>query len=397
MKASPKLFVHINDFEILFIIGNFDDQNNFKLLEKIVLSLENSNGKKILDLDNITEHVKKKILEIEQKINFTFSRLIVTLDIFETSFFNLSGFKKLNGTQVTKENITYILNTLKSCIDENEKNKKILHIFNSEYCLDRKKIDNLPIGLFGDFYTHELSFNLINKIDFKNLENIFKKCNLKIEKILLESFVKGSIISEKNFNLDCFFYIQMSQSNTKIFYVQNDSIKFEQKFNFGTEIIEKDISKVTSLKIEEIKKIIQKNSNIKNTLETDYIEDEYFKNKNYKKISKKLLSSIAEARIMELSQLLLFQNINISTQLNKFKVIFFEIEDDHNFECFKEDYENSFSRNNNFELKIVKKIGAEEMVDAAYKIVHFGWKKEAIPVTNLKKPLFSRFFEKIFN
>ena len=189
----------------------------------------------------------------------------------------------------------------------------------------------------------------------------------------------------------------MSQSNTKIFYVQNDSIKFEQKFNFGTEIIEKDISKVTSLKIEEIKKIIQKNSNIKNTLETDYIEDEYFKNKNYKKISKKLLSSIAEARIMELSQLLLFQNINISTQLNKFKVIFFEIEDDHNFECFKEDYENSFSRNNNFELKIVKKIGAEEMVDAAYKIVHFGWKKEAIPVTNLKKPLFSRFFEKIFN
>ena len=397
MKASPKLFVHINDFEILFIIGNFDDQNNFKLLEKIVLSLENSNGKRILDLDNITEHVKKKILEIEQKINFTFSRLIVTLDIFETSFFNLSGFKKLNGTQVTKENITYILNTLKSCIDENEKNKKILHIFNSEYCLDRKKIDNLPIGLFGDFYTHELSFNLINKIDFKNLENIFKKCNLKIEKILLESFVKGSMISEKNFNLDCFFYIQMSQSNTKIFYVQNDSIKFEQKFNFGTEIIEKDISKVTSLKIEEIKKIIQKNSNIKNTLETDYIEDEYFKNKNYKKISKKLLSSIAEARIMELSQLLLFQNINISTQLNKFKVIFFEIEDDHNFECFKEDYENFFSRNNNFELKIVKKIGAEEMVDAAYKIVHFGWKKEAIPVTNLKKPLFSRFFEKIFN
>ena len=43
-----------------------------------------------------------------------------------------------------------------SYIDENEKNKKILNIFNSEYILDKKKLDNLPIGLFGDFYAHEL-------------------------------------------------------------------------------------------------------------------------------------------------------------------------------------------------------------------------------------------------
>ena len=71
------------------------------------------------------------------------------------------------------------------------------------------------------------------------MENIFKKCNLKIEKILLESFVKGSIASNKNFNLDSFFYIQINQNITKIFVVEKDSIKFEQKFKFGTEIIEK--------------------------------------------------------------------------------------------------------------------------------------------------------------
>ena len=33
------------------------------------------------------------------------------------------------------------------------------------------------------------------------------------------------------------------------------------------------------------------------------------------------------------------------------------------------------------------------MVNAANKIVHFGWKKEAIPVPNFKKTIFSRFFE----
>tara|TARA_B100000035_G_C21025700_1_gene566117 strand:+ start:248 stop:1441 length:1194 start_codon:yes stop_codon:yes gene_type:complete len=397
MKNHPKLFAQIDDFEILLTAVKFDDQNNFKLLEKIILPIKNSSVKGISDLDNITELIKKSVLEVEQKINFTFSRLIIILNNFEISFFNLSGFRKLNGTQVSKENITYILNTLMSYIDENEKNKKILHIFNSEYILDKKKLDNLPIGLFGDFYAHELSFNLIDKNDFKNLENIFKKCNLKIEKILLESFVKGSIVSNKNFNLDSFFYIQINQNITKIFVVEKDSIKFEQKFKFGTEIIEKDISKITSLKIEEIKKIIQKNPNIQNAGENDFLEEEYFKNKNYRKISKKLLASIAEARIKELSQILLYQNINLKAQQKKLKVVFLEINDQNNFECFKKDYENCFSRNNDFDFKFAKRVGVEEMVNAANKIVHFGWKKEAIPVPNFKKTIFSRFFEKIFS
>ena len=89
--------------------------------------------------------------------------LIIILNNFDISFLNLSGFKKLNGTQISKENITYILNSLKSCVEELENNKKIIHIFNSEYKLDQKKIDNLPIGLFGDFYSHELSMCLIKK------------------------------------------------------------------------------------------------------------------------------------------------------------------------------------------------------------------------------------------
>ena len=127
----------------------------------MILPIEGINENKITDLDKITNLIKKNILLIEQKVNYTFKDIIVILDNLEISFLNLCGFKKLNGTQISKENITYILNSLKSCVDEFEKNKKILHIFNSEYCLDKKKLDNLPIGLFGDFYSHELSFNLI--------------------------------------------------------------------------------------------------------------------------------------------------------------------------------------------------------------------------------------------
>ena len=119
-------------------------------------------------------------------------------------FLNLTGYKKLNGSQISKENVTYIINSLKSCIDELENKNKILHIFNSKYLLD-KKIENIPIGLFGDFYSHELSFNMIKKNDFKNLKLIFNNCNINIRKIISNTFIKGSIISDKNPDIDFFF------------------------------------------------------------------------------------------------------------------------------------------------------------------------------------------------
>ena len=45
--------------------------------------------------------------------------------------------------------------------------KTAIHIFNSKFCLDNKKVENLPIGLLGDFYSHELSLSLINTNDLK--------------------------------------------------------------------------------------------------------------------------------------------------------------------------------------------------------------------------------------
>ena len=74
------------------------------------------------------------------------------------SCLNISSFKKLNGSQILKENISYILNSLKTLVTENEQNKTIIHIFNSKSLLDGIQTENLPIGLFGDFYSHELTF-----------------------------------------------------------------------------------------------------------------------------------------------------------------------------------------------------------------------------------------------
>jgi len=396
MNNLPKLFISVGNLEISLIAGHNNDQNSFEILEKLILPISGINENKIADLDKITNNIKKNILIIEQKVNYTFKDIILILNNLDISFLNICGFKKLNGTQISKENITYILNLLKSCVDEFEKDKKILHIFNSEYCLDKKKLDNLPIGLFGDFYSHELSFNLINKNDYKNLENIFEQSNLKIKKILLESFVKGSLINDINPKIDTFFYIQIEDKNSKIFFVENNSIKFEQKFNFGTEIIASDISKITSFDKDVVKYIIAENKDIYKISNKELLEEKYFDKHQYRKIKKNLISSVAEARINELSEFFYLKNINFNKFLNEVDVIFLEIDDQQNTNCFRQIYENSFAFNDTYEVKIVERFSIEEIVIKANNIEQFGWKKEVIPVVRTKKSIFSRIFRSLF-
>ena len=105
-----------------------------------------------------------------------------------------------------------------------------------------------------------MSFFLIDNNDLKNLENILNKCNLKLKKIISKNFIEGASLINNNSNLETFFKVEINTSNSKIIYFENSSLKFSQEFEFGSEIVIKDISKITNLQSDVIKNIL-KNSN----------------------------------------------------------------------------------------------------------------------------------------
>ena len=238
MKIEPhNLFIEINNFNFVFVVVERVNENYSKIILEENIPIQGIQDKKITDYNLILKIFKEKIYLLEQNLNLIFKEVIIIIDNFNCSLINFSGFKKLNGTQLLKENLTYILNILKSQINEIENKKTILHIFNSKYLLDKKKVENLPIGLFGNFYSHELSFCVLNNNDYNNLIKIFDNCNLKIKKILFKSFVEGSIISNENTDLNTFFQIKINENNSQIFFFEDDSLKFEQNFNFGLDLI----------------------------------------------------------------------------------------------------------------------------------------------------------------
>ena len=394
---SLTLYLEINNLNYIFFVVENNGPGNFKILYKSELPLKGIENNKIIDFEEVSRVIKKNIYIIEQKLSHTFKEIALILDNFEFTFVNLSGFKKLNGSQVLRENITYILNTLKVYVDEIEFKKKVLHIFNTKFYLDNKKIDNLPIGLFGDFYSHELSFTLINSNDYKNLKSIFEKCNLNIKKIFIKSFIEGANISENHKDVETFFQITIKEDKTTIFYFENNSLKYEQTFKFGSDIIIKDISKITSLKTDNIKELLSKIKLKQNISEDQLVEEKFFVDSSYRKIKKKLIYEIVHARIKEISELVLFKNVNLKYYNKISKVIFLKIENKIQDKSLNEIFKKVFSINSDLDINFLEPLSSESMMKTANNLVHFGWKKEAIPVLQVKKSLIVRFFDKLFS
>ena len=280
---KKNLFIELNNDNLLAAVGAYDEELNFKILEKEIFSTSGFKNGKITNLEKSVESIKKIVNKIENKSNFFFSEVNVIINQTDFDCVNVSGFKKLNGNQILSEDISYILNDIKLKLTETEKLKSVIHLFNTKYLLDNKEIKNLPIGLYGNFYSHQLTFFMIKEQEIKNLKSLFNKCNLSLNKIILKSFTDG-INTINRYNKDTFIKVKIGRENTYLTFFSESSFCYFQKFNFGSDIIIKDISKVCSIGILNVRNIVL-GTDFDTPNKDLYVEKKYLDEGNPRKIS----------------------------------------------------------------------------------------------------------------
>jgi cell division protein FtsA len=395
---EPHLIIDLNDSKLIFFVVSFNEENNFKVLKKIVLETEGFQNGCIVNIKVVSQLLKKTINIIEDDLNFFFSNVTIVINPNQINCLNVSGYKKLNGSQVSNEDIVYILNDIKKIILESENNYSLVHLFNSNFSLDSDNLENLPIGLFGDFYNQNMNFFLVKKNILKNIKSTFNNCGLNIEKIILKSFAEGIYLfsnnhSEKNITI---FRLEKNKINISLF--KNKSYVFTEEFNFGFDLIIKDISKLCSLKIFEVENFM-KDVELKKILlnnNESYLEKEYFHVSPYRKIKYQLILDIITARIEELFEVCYKKNTNIKNLKNTDKIYFF-VESSEYYKNIQYVLENSkFAA-----LECIFDNSTEQSflagVNGACELISKGWEKEAIPIIHKKKSLISSFFSRLFN
>ena len=394
VKLNKKnLFIEINDENLLIAVGEYDDELNFKIIDKEKISPSGFKNGKVINLDASIDKLKKTINKIENRSNLLFSDANVIINQTDLNCVNVSGFKKLNGNQILSEDISYVLNDVKSKLVESEKYKTIIHLFNTKYLLDNKPIKNLPIGLYGDFYSHQLTFFLIKDNELKNLKTIFNRCNLSLNKIILKSFTEGIKIIKKN-KIDTFIKIEINENDSNLIFFSESAFCYFQKFNFGSNMILKDISKVCSLEISKVRNIISENNFVVSS-ENMYVDKKYFDEKNFRKISFKHITEILSARIEEIANIIFNKNQNLNYLKNIDAPFYLDFKDKNTLKNFKSIIKNHF---NEPKLNFDKSIDEDpfESIKIFGDLLCKGWIKEAIPVVSKKRSWISRIFSGLF-
>jgi len=395
---QPYLIIDLNNNKIILFVVSFNEKKDFKVIKKIILETSGIQNGRITNIEIVSQLLKNAINVIEDDINYFFSNAAVVINPNQINCLNVSGYKKLNGSQVSSKDIAYILNDIKKIILEGENNYALIHLFNSNFSLDSDNLENLPIGLFGDFYNQNMTFFLVNNNILKNIKSVFNNCGLNIEKTILKSFAEGVYLLSNNPPDKNFTIIKIEKKRINISLFKNKSYVFTEEFNFGLDLVIKDISKLCSLKIEEVENFMKK-IEIKNTLEKNKestLEKKYFYMSPFRKIKYQLILDIITARIEELFEICYKNNTNIKNLRNSDKIYIY-VESSNYFKNIQYILENNklttlecIFNNSNEENSLAGVNGACELIGK-------GWEKEAIPIYRKKKSLISGFFSRLFS
>jgi cell division protein FtsA len=265
---EPNLILDLNDEFFIFTVFSSNQDKKLEIIKKKIIKSSGIKNGKIIDQNLVSNLIKNTINEIEDEINFFFSSTSIIINPADIKCLNISGYKKLNGSQVLNEDITFILNDIKNIVNANENKSSVIHLFNSSFSLDSDNLENLPIGLFGEFYNQNMSFVLLENNILKNFKLALNEINVSIDKIILKPFAEAVHLIFNNKYKNNFFIFELKKNQIQLSLFKNKSFIYSENFNFGLNLIIKDISKLCSLKEEEIELLLNE-LNLKEILSTD--------------------------------------------------------------------------------------------------------------------------------
>ncbi len=394
---KPHLLLEINEKNFIFLAIKYDEDFNFKVIYSISKSSEGVLDGKITNIDSSAKIIKDCLKLVEKKIDYIFKDITVVSNQDNFNCINISGFKKLGGSQILDEDISYLLNNIKKLILDNQPDKSLIHLFNSNFFLDHNPLKNPPIGLHGEFYNQHLTFFLLPKNDLKNLKILLNKCNLNIERIILKSFAQGAKKIIKENVKESFAQINIGKSKTNLSIFINSSFVYSETFYFGTDIIMKDVSKVCSLNSKNVENIFSQLT-FDHSKEEKYLDKIFFKDETFRKISLNHIKDIVSARVEELTNLIYLSNINLKDLKKEVNLVYFSFEDSNIFKSLKKIFEKILLADNR-NIKFEERNKDDHLIPClmSAELIGKGWEREAIPTIQTKKSIISRIFSTFFN
>ena len=243
------------------------------------------------DRSNLELKIQNIIGSLERDTNEYINNINLMIDSPKMLSVSISLSKKLDGSNLKKTNIQFLVQEAKQQIMKYYKSYNIAHIIINNYKIDGVNHYFLPDEIKCNFISLDILFICLPTDLIDYFKSVFSKSNILINKIICSSYAK-SISYKDSLNLNGYtLFIDIGFDKTSIICYFDNTIIFFEVLPVGGNNITKDISKVLKIDLDMSEKI--KINFVKNE---NFFDDEYI---SIDKLQKIIFSRTEE--ILELS------------------------------------------------------------------------------------------------
>ena len=193
MTDELNFHTYLNITNESFEIYLFDTSNFNNVYEDKILS----NNEEQLDLEILDKFLDKNIFKIEKLIGKFVNNIFLIIESNEIKKIRF-GTKKRNYQE--KMNLKYLENTLREVRDlfvENYQDQKIMHIEVKNYLINGQNYSSFNEKIKVKNFSLEVEFIFVANNFSSKIEKILEKYQIKINKILSQSFINNTFTSEE--------------------------------------------------------------------------------------------------------------------------------------------------------------------------------------------------------
>ncbi len=308
----------MTDFETIVDFGS-------KNLRLGVFDLESKNiyssNQKIIDSSE--KSLKNLIKNAEKYLSKHIDNVIVLYD--SPKFYSLDiSIKKAFDYDVLLKNVyNNLIEEAHFIVSQNNFKDQIIHIIvNNIFIDDNKKLNKITEDIKIKTLILEIKFICLNKIVVDEISSKFKNNNLKIINLYCSSYVK-TINYMKRFNhKDCIFLLDIGFERSSSLIFNMNKFDFFKSIPLGGNNVTKDISQVLKLDPEYSEDLKIKFNKLESEIsfnKSDRNDINLYSEILEKNISIELLKQVIEARLDEITELLLLKTNYIKNLNDRIK------------------------------------------------------------------------------
>ncbi len=300
--------IDIGSSKIKCLIAKFKN-NKIEILGKSIVESKGITKGLITNFHEANLAVRKCLEIAEKQAGISLDNIIVSAEFENISSNLLTEYKNVYGDQIEHEkDIQGLIQIAVDEIIKNNKDKAILHIFSSNYKIDKKIVVDNPVGFKANIFSADIHAITVERSTLDNLKNIINSCELSVENYIFGTYALGlSFLNEDDLH-EGVICIDFGKDKTSFAIFENNSLFYVGVIPYGSNQVTKDLAKILDIKTEVAERIKIEcgecilNENIIGKIE--YLPVHLFPDDDFRKISKTMINTIINSRIEEILQLI---------------------------------------------------------------------------------------------